>query len=150
MPADKPQHRLPLSRYSIIYKLNFPNQLSGKIGYMIEVIFPVIKHSAKQQCPNHVTVYTTFTPYWDSVLGRRQTLYKLLAFIASSAVLFQILPQAKRRVEISPDQSKPRQWEKKQQCKPLKRVYKAVGCMSERFISQESTKSAQCSSRALA
>lgn len=141
-----------MSRYSTIYKLNFPNQLSGKIGYMIEVIFPAIKHSAKQRYPNHVTVYITFTPYWDSVLGRRQPLYKLLAFIASSAEFFQILPWAKRRVEILPSQSKPRQWEKKkiQQCKPLKWVYKAVGCMSEHFISQDSTESAQCSSRALA
>lgn len=73
---------------------------------------------------------------------------KLLAFIASNEVFFQILPQAKRRVEILPNQS--RQWKKKQQCKPLKRVYKAVGCMSEHSISQDSIKSEQHSSRALA
>lgn len=88
---------------------------------MIEGIFPAIKCSVKQQHPNSVTVYITFTPYWDSVLGRRQALYKLLAFIASSVVFCQILPQAKRRVEILPNQSKQRQWEKKKsECKPLK------------------------------
>lgn len=60
-----------------------------------------------------MTVYITFTPYWDSVLGRRQMLYKLLALIASRAIFFQILPQAKRRVEILPNQSKLRHRKKK-------------------------------------
>lgn len=114
-----------LSRYGIIYKLNFPNLVFGSIGYMIEVNFPAINHSAKQQRPDHVTVDITLTPYWDSVLGRRQTLYKLLALIISSAVFIKILPQAKRRVEIL-NQPIRAETKKNLHCKSLKRVYKAA------------------------
>lgn len=49
-----------------------------------------------------------------------------------------------------PTNQSPDNGRKKQQCKASEWVYKAVGCMSEHFISQDSLKSAQCSSRALA
>lgn len=110
---------------------------------------------SKTPAPNpcervHYTVYSTFTPYWGSVPGRSQAPYKPLAL--GLAVFFQIIPQAKGRLDIPPSQSKLRQGrgKKRVQCKPLKWAYKAVGCITEHFIWQDRTESAPHNSGTLA
>lgn len=95
-----------MSRYWIIYKLTLRREDTWQSH------FSVVKKKktlSKTPAPNprervHYTLYSTFTPYWGSVPGRSQAPYKPLAL--ALAVFFQIIPQAKGRVDIPPSQSK--------------------------------------------